>query len=197
MVGELPMERRVITPYRQSNGWRILINLKRYGILMEEEMIPESVFSTRIVRQPTTKGKRMGIRTFAWISSLLTMMMVAGCSTSGDKISPQGGISAMNEHFSISVPEPITIKQGASATVTLSITRGGSFKQDVRLDVTTVGIDIWPSSVIVKASDKPTAPLQLSVPRDAAIGEYRVYIKGTPESGMPTASEFIVTVVGL
>jgi uncharacterized membrane protein len=71
------------------------------------------------------------------------------------------------------------------------------FKQDVRLQVSaSSGISVTPTDVLVKASDTPEVQLQIAAPKDAALGEYRVRIKGTPETGQPTSTEIKVKVVG-
>ena len=51
------------------------------------------------------------------------------------------------------------------------------------------------TSVTVKASDKPDVQIQLTVPKDAALGDYPVVVKGTPDTGEPTSVEFTLKVV--
>ena len=110
-------------------------------------------------------------------------------------VSPQGGIIPRDEGFSINVPSSNTIKQGEDKAVTVSLNRGAYFKQDVRLDIKTEGISVTPTNVLVKASDKSDVQLHIVVSSDAALGEYRVSVKGTPETGEPTSTEFTVKVV--
>ncbi len=136
----------------------------------------------------------MGIKSFVCITSLLVLMIVCGCRTASITSSP-GGIGSRNETFSIVVPKPSAVKQGAGTTVTLSLKRGSSFKQDVRLDVTARGLEVAPGSVTIKASEPPSAAVQITVPRDTALGDHRVYVIGIPEAGKPTAAEFVVKVV--
>ncbi len=101
------------------------------------------------------------------------------------------------EGFRIAVPTFATeVKQGDRQTVTVSLHRGESFKRDIRLQIKAAkGISVEPTDVLVKGSDTPDVPLQIAVPSDAAIGEYRVYVKGTPATGEPTSVEFKVKVV--
>ncbi|HTB63953.1 MAG TPA: hypothetical protein VK737_10225 [Opitutales bacterium] len=127
------------------------------------------------------------------IAMTLSLMTASGCQ--GTNVSSQGGIVPIDEEFSITVPTPNTIKQGGNATVTVVLNRGAYFKRDVQLDTKTDGITITPSSVLVKASDVPNVLFQVNVARDAAIGEYRVNVTGTPTTGTPTATVFIVNVV--
>lgn len=99
--------------------------------------------------------------------------------------------------FKVVVPTFSTeIKQGQMQTVTVSLDRGDFFKRDVKLQIeTTKGISVEPSSVIIKASDKPDVQLQISAAQDAAIGEYRVTVLGIPKTGESTSMEFNVSVV--
>jgi uncharacterized membrane protein len=101
------------------------------------------------------------------------------------------------EGFKVAVPTYDTdVKQGEVGIVTVSLERGESFKQDVRLQInTTKGISVEPTDVIVKASDKPDVQLRITVPKDAALGEYSVSVTGTPTTGEPTSTSFDVKVV--
>jgi len=151
----------------------------------------------------TARDMKTAIATFmtlAFMAATATFMMLAitvsGCwFSSGTNVSPQGGIVPKDEEFSITVPTSNTVKQGAGVAVTISLDRGAQFKQDVQLDIKTEGISVTPINVLVKASDKPDVQLNIVVARDVAIGEYRVSVKGTPETGKPTSTEFTVKVV--
>ncbi len=90
------------------------------------------------------------------------------------------------------------VKQGEIQTVTISLERGDSFKQDVTLEIKLSkgeGITFDPAKVIVKAGDKPDVQLTITATKDAALGEYIVSVKGTPTVGEPTSVEFNVKVV--
>ena len=83
-----------------------------------------------------------------------------------------------------------------SKCVTVSLERGEYFKKDVKLQIkASTGISVEPTSVIIKASDKPDVQLQISAAKDAAIGEYRVSVMGIPKTGESTSTEFNVKVV--
>lgn len=131
------------------------------------------------------------MRTAVTIVMTLAMTAVFGC------MSPQGGGMSRDEGFKIAVPTFTTeVKQGDRQTVTVSLHRGESFKRDVTLQIKAAkGISIEPTEVLVKGSDTPDVQLQISAPSDAAIGEYRVYVKGTPATGEPTSVAFTVKVV--
>jgi uncharacterized membrane protein len=113
--------------------------------------------------------------------------------------SPKGGRTLKGEGFKIAVPTFDTkIKQGEVQRVTLSLERGESFKQDVTLKIKLSkgeGITFDPAKILVKASDGPDVQLTITVPKDAALGEYTVSVTGTPKTGEPTSTEFNVRVV--
>ena len=131
------------------------------------------------------------------IFMMLALITVSGCWFGGTKDSPKGGIVPQDEAFSITVPTSSTVKQGENLTVIVSLNRGAYFKRDVTLDINVKpeGVSVTPISVLVKASEKPEVNLQVLAARDAALGEYRVYVKGTPETGQPTSTETKVKVV--
>jgi uncharacterized membrane protein len=123
----------------------------------------------------------------------LGLTVVAGCELSGSK----GGVVTKDEGFKIAVPQFETnLKQGELQTVTVTIKRDDYFKQDVKLDLnTTAGVTVDPTSVRVRANDKPDVQVRLSANKDSALGDYRVSVNGTPETGEPTSAVFKVKVV--
>ena len=132
------------------------------------------------------------MKTALMIVMALTVAAVSGCA------SPRGGSMSSDEGFKIAAPTFTTdVKQGDRQTVTVSLKRDKYFKQDVTLQATaTSGISVEPSEVVVKASESPDVQFQIKAPKDAALGEYRVNIKGTPETGQSTSTEIKVKVVG-
>ena len=132
------------------------------------------------------------MKTGLMIEMALTVAAVSGCA------SPRGGSMSSDEGFKIAAPTFTTdVKQGDRQTVTVSLKRDKYFKQDVTLQATaTSGISVEPSEVVVKANESPDVQFQIKAPKDAALGEYRVNIKGTPETGQSTSTEIKVKVVG-
>ena len=120
-------------------------------------------------------------------------LLLAACAES----SPRGGGMAAEDSFRLIVPHEVSIQQGAVETVNVSLDRGDQFKQDVKLSVKgSPGIGIDPSDSMIKASDTPTALVKLAVAKDAALGDYRVTVTGTPaNSGQSTIAEVIVKIV--
>ncbi len=129
---------------------------------------------------------------------MLVLAAVSGCKQK-PKGGPEGGSVGKGEGFKIDVPTFDTkLKQGETQSVTLSLDRGASFKQDVTLEIQLVngkGITFNPAKVLVKASDKPEVQIQILVAKDAAISEYHVSVMGTPKTGEPASTEFNVKVV--
>ncbi|MGA2172412.1 MAG: hypothetical protein ABSG82_05290 [Sedimentisphaerales bacterium] len=123
----------------------------------------------------------------------LVLATVSGCQSS----SQRGGSVSKDEGFRVAVPTFSTeVKQGETKNVTVSLERGQYFKQDVKLQIKAAkGISVDPAKVLVKASDKPDVQLMITVPKDAALGEYKVSVTGTPTTGEPTSVKFKVKVV--
>lgn len=134
------------------------------------------------------------MKTAIAIVMTLALATVFGCEST----SPRGGGMASDEGFKIVVPSTDTeIKQGEVQTVAVSLHRGEFFKRDVTLEIKprSKGISVDPTSALVKASAKPDVQLRITAAVGAALGEYRVYVKGTPETGEATQVEFTVKVV--
>jgi uncharacterized membrane protein len=127
------------------------------------------------------------------IAVTLALATVLGCYSSSEK----GGSVLKGEGFKIAVPTfDIEIKQGETQSVSISLERGESFKQDVKLIIKAAkGISVEPTDVMVKASDKPEVQLRITVPKDAALGAYSISVKGTPKTGEPTSTEFNMKVI--
>lgn len=125
------------------------------------------------------------------IVMVMSLMVVLGCE------SPRGGGVSNSEGFTIATPTlPTTIKQGEDQTVTITLNRGESFKRDVTLEIrASKGISVDPTKVTVKGNEKPDVQLRISAPKKADLGEYKIEIKGTPETGEATSTELIVRVV--
>ena len=138
-------------------------------------------------------NKQRDIKTLVATFMALTLLTAIGCRTTN--VSSKGGVVAVNEEFSITVPASTTVKQGADTTITIALNRGPYFKRDVELKIKAEGIKLTPSSILVKASDKPDLQIQITATREAALGEYRVSVSGTPATGKQATTAFIVKVV--
>ena len=133
------------------------------------------------------------MKTASAFLTMLALAVVSGCQSAG----PRGGGVSKDEGFKIAVPTFQTeVKQGELQTVAVSIQRGEYFKRDVRLEIkASKGIAVDPTNIMVKASDKPDVQFRITAAKDAALGEYRIYVTGTPDTGQPTSAEFKVKVV--
>lgn len=126
------------------------------------------------------------------ILPLMAMAALAGCNVS----SPRGGGMTSAEGFRVVTPHEILLQQGAIQTINVSLDRGDLFKQDVKLSVKAMpGISVDPSTTTIRASAGPDAMIKIAAAKDAALGEYRVSVTGTPANGEPTMTEFRVKVV--
>jgi uncharacterized membrane protein len=121
----------------------------------------------------------------------LSLIVVLGCE------SPRGGSMSGGEGFKIGTPTFTTkVKQGETESVTISLHRGEYFKRDVTLEISaSKGISVEPTQALVKGNEKPDVHLRVTAAKDADLGEYKIYVKGTPESGEATSTEITVKVV--
>jgi uncharacterized membrane protein len=132
------------------------------------------------------------------MKTAMKIVMLLGLTAAfGCEMSPRGGGMSRDEGFKIGVPTFTTeIKQGELQTVTVSLHRGEQFKRDVKLEIRpSKGISVDPTQALVRGSDNADVQLRITVNKDADLGEYRVYVKGTPETGEATSTEFKVKVV--
>jgi uncharacterized membrane protein len=113
--------------------------------------------------------------------------------------SEKGGSALKGEGFKIAAPIFETkMKQGETQSIAISLERGESFKQDVTLEFKLSkgeGITFNPAEILVKVSDESNVQLMIEVSENAAIGDYKVSVTGTPTIGEATSTEFKVKVV--
>ncbi len=133
------------------------------------------------------------LKSLAVAIAALALLGSTGCRTTND--STKGGVVTLDEQFSITVPARISLKQGAEVSLKILLNRGAYFKRDVELDIKAEGISVTPSFILVKASDVPEVELMLAAPREAALGDYRVTITGTPATGKSAVALTIVKVL--
>jgi uncharacterized membrane protein len=131
------------------------------------------------------------------VIAIMVVLTLALTIVSYGTDSAKGGSVAKGEGFKIDVPTfDVKVKQGETQSVAIKLQRGESFKQDVTLAIAAdKGISIEPEKVVVKASDKPIVDLTITVPKDAALGEYKITVTGTPTTGEATSVEFKVKVI--
>lgn len=77
----------------------------------------------------------------------------------------------------------------------MAVERGEGFKQQVTLDLKApAGIQIEPNHATVQPSDKGDVQVKVTAAKDAAIGKHKIMVKGTPDKGESTETEFTITV---
>jgi hypothetical protein len=163
-----------------------------HGTMAIRSLVYTPMINT-ILSQTTVAGATGKLKTRAVIFVALTLLTATGCRTTN--VSSEGGVVTLDEQFSITVPAETTLKQGTETPINVVLNRGPYFKRDVQLDIRTEGINVTPNSVLVKASDSPEVQLQIAASREAALGEYRVTVTGTPTTGKPAVTLFIVRVI--
>ena len=99
--------------------------------------------------------------------------------------------------FDINAPALATrVKQGESATATISLSRGKNFNENVVLKVTELphGVSIDPIIPMIRNSDKETTLTFRAAP-NAALGEFTVKVLGHPDKGVDATSTLKLTIL--
>jgi uncharacterized membrane protein len=127
-----------------------------------------------------------------FVGVFIAAAVLTGCT----KSSEEGG-RAGNDTFRIVVPALAAgVKQGEVQTVRVVLDRGKGFKQRVKLEVKApVGVEVEPKEAMVQPGDKGDVQLKITVAKDAPIGEHKILVKGTPDKGEPTETEFKISVI--
>ncbi len=123
-----------------------------------------------------------------------------GAETEKDKKSrverAEDMVRQAEDTFSLSVPTFATkLKQGESKAVTVGISRGKNFAEDValKLDGLPKGVTVEPADAVIKHGDKE-AKLTFKGADDAALGDITVKVIGHPEKGGDATNELKLTV---
>jgi uncharacterized membrane protein len=124
------------------------------------------------------------------VAALMAVAVLMGCQKS------EPGGRAGTDTFKLSVPALATaVKQGETQVAQVTVERGETFKQAVKLEVKApTGLQVDLETATVKPGDKGDVQLKIMAAKDAPLGEQKVMIKGTPEKGESTETEFKVTV---
>lgn len=124
------------------------------------------------------------------VAGLIAMVSLVGCEKSGT------GGGAGDQTFKLTIPTSTTaVKQGEAQTVKVSVERGAGFKQGVKLDMKApTGLTVEPATTTVAASDKGEVQLTIRAATDAALGDQKIMVKGTPDQGEAVEMELKVAV---
>lgn len=96
--------------------------------------------------------------------------------------------------FSLTVPST-KLNQGETKTVSVGISRGKNFNEDVSLKVGDLpkGVTLDPASALIKHGDTD-AKLTLKAANDAALGDFTVKVTGHPTKGADAVAELKISV---
>jgi len=106
-------------------------------------------------------------------------------------------IIAAKEEFKLSTPRTsMSLKQGETKAVMVSIKRETNFDQDVSLAFSELptGVSFKPTSPVIKNGDAE-AEVTFTGAEDAALGDFDIKMTGHPTKGGDTSSELKLTVV--
>jgi uncharacterized membrane protein len=125
------------------------------------------------------------------MAGLIVMASLVGCNKSAT------GGGAGDQTFKLMIPSSTTtVKQGEAQTVKVSLERGAGFKQGVKLDLKVpTGLTVEPDGTTVKAGDKGEVQLTIRAAKDAALGDQKIMVKGTPDQGEAVEMELKVAVI--
>lgn len=136
---------------------------------------------------------------YAICGLLMSGVFALGCQ----KESSPGGPGAQREDiqkestnvFTLKVPKvPVVVKQGQEEKVAISVNRGKTFDQTVKLKFDLPkGVEVTPGDAELK-QEQTQREFSLKAMKDADVGEHAVKVTGTPESGPPTTVSFTVKI---
>jgi len=115
------------------------------------------------------------------------LVVLAGCNQS-----PQGGggKGTKEDTFTIKGPTMATaVKHGETKSVSLTLSRGKEFKEDVTFSTTEPpkGIKVAFEPATVKASEKAETEMKITAEKDAALGESTIVVNAKPAKGESTS----------
>ncbi len=122
---------------------------------------------------------------------LIAGLALAGCSKSSEK-----GGRAGNDTFKVSVPAmAANVKQGELQTVRVAVERGEGFTQVVKVQLQApAGLQVDPKDTTVQPGDKGDIQVRITAAADAPLGQHTILVKGTPDKGESTETQFKVNV---
>jgi len=134
---------------------------------------------------------------------VLSLAAFAGCGNKGQPGGPGAvtdnsnrAVGTADNAFALETPLMSTkIHQGETKEVTISMSRGKNFAQDVVIRFANVpqGITITPASPTLLNGDKETK-VNISAADDAAVDDVKVEVVGHPATGPDAKSELKLTI---
>jgi hypothetical protein len=141
----------------------------------------------------------MRLRLFGASTCLaLGLALLVGCSREGPRGGPganPGGTTDSASTFKVKVPEGTTgITQGENREVTVSVSRGSKFDQEVQVSFKAPpGVEVTPMTATAKKG-ADDVKVTLHAKADAKVGKEDVVVVGTPHTGTPTSVNMTVEV---
>jgi hypothetical protein len=136
-------------------------------------------------------------------AAALALFAFVGCDkgTPGGPGVTTGGQKApllkqAEDTFTLAVPLLSTkLKQGESKVVTISVSRGKNFDEDVTLkfDSLPKGVSVEPEAPVIKHGDKDTK-VTIKAADDAALGDHTPKVIGHPTKGADATHDLKITV---
>lgn len=131
------------------------------------------------------------------------ILVATGCNNNSSKSGGPGATNREGVHitqqensFSLSPPKlSSSVKQGEKQNVTIGISRGKGFDEDVVLSFGELpkGVTITPANPTIKHGDKDLT-LALDAAKDAALGDHEIHITAKPSKGPEAKDSFKITV---
>src|ERR1700722_12771413 len=120
----------------------------------------------------------------------LSLTALAALALAGCNHSPEGGTSGTSRSFTISAPTmTTTIKQDNKESIKLTMNRGSDFKKTITLTaVAPEKLKAELSKTTLTSSDPSDVVLNVSVAKDAPLGDATIRVTGTPEGGGASTS---------
>ena len=131
------------------------------------------------------------MKKFALGLTVLALGLAVGCNSTNS-----GSGAAAGSYKITGLPATsVSLKQGESQKVKMTVSKTKEFKEDVTVKFEApTGITVEPSSVTVKAADGGDLEVTVSAAKDAPVGEGTVKVTGTAKGGSPVMGEFKVKV---
>jgi len=130
------------------------------------------------------------MRTYLALSAIAAFAL-AGCNQS-----PEGGTPGTPSNFKIDAPTmSTTIKQDNKESIKLTLKRGTDFKKNVQLTASpTDKIKVDFSKDPVAPSDPSEVMMNVTVGKDAPLGDQVIHVTGTPDGGSATSVDVKIKV---
>lgn len=103
-------------------------------------------------------------------------------------------LNIKSKDFNVVAPKSIPVPRGSILPVYISLKRGSTFKQTVSLNLRSAELQVAPSSISVKPNDKPYVKFNITIPKNAHLGEYPVFVNGKSMQGKCSSTDFTLKV---